>query len=335
MSISDEGEATKMTDIFHWLLSGLVRLVLAILAAAARFLSVFFCTTLAAGYYHIGRTRRAIVMDNLRTAFGEEKSADELRTVAKNFYRNMGLFIVEFARIGKLDEEYVKDNVTFKGLSHIDEALSKGKGVVLLTAHFANWELLGAVLAIRGYRLSTVARPLGNRFLNDYLDSTRIAHGNGVIEKKRAIRHMMELLKDGGTVGILLDQRTNLKEGVMVDFFGRPAPTSKGLAAVVARSGTPVVPVFMLRDGMSKFTVECAPPVEVVSTGDKEADIVENTRRFSLVIESYIRKRPDHWLWFHSRWAKSWIGEEKRRKRKEKKNRERDRLRRASRGRLG
>ena len=334
------GRSTALRDLGDGVVYLVLRAVLAFIGFLPRSAAVRFSLFLSAVDYHLAPLRRSIVMDNLALAFGSDKSGDksegksddELRSIAKRFYSNMGLFVAEFARMRNLDERYVEEKVTFRGLNHIDDALAKGKGVVLLTAHFGNWELLGAVLALKGYRLSTVARPLGNRFLNGYLDRTRLVYGNGVIEKKRAIRRMMELLREGRIVGILLDQRTNLKEGVMVDFFGRPAPTSKGLAAVVARTSTPVVPVFMLREDATRFVVECAAPVETVSTGDAEADVAENTARFTRVIESYIRRRPDHWLWFHSRWGKSRLAEEKRRRRKVKKNRERERAAKASGG---
>jgi KDO2-lipid IV(A) lauroyltransferase len=226
---------------------------------------------------------KEMVFRNMRTAFGQEKTEEEMFDIAKALYGNMGFFIMEFARLPRLNGSYVDRFITFDGLENIDRALKRGHGVALLTAHFGNWELLGAAMALKGYRLNNIARPFDNRYVNAFIEKARSRFGNTIINKKHSLRKMMDILKENGCLGILLDQRSSRGEGVRVDFFGRPALTNKGLAAVVMRTGAAVLPIFMVREDTFKHRVICEGPIEVVNTGNQDFDIRENTQRFTTV----------------------------------------------------
>lgn len=217
---------------------------------------------------------------------------------------NLGLALVEFARLGRLGRDNIGDYVIFEGAEHLKTGLKAGKGVVVLTAHFGSWELLNAALALNGFALSAVMRELENPYMDAYIRAMRKNFGGEVIGRGGALRGMIEALKQGGIIGVLLDQRPPKKDAVMVEFFGRPAPTAKGLAAIAMRSSAAVVPVFIVREDGFRHRVICDEPVEVVDTGDKDADILENTQRFTSAIEKFVRLYPDHWLWLHSRWGR-------------------------------
>ncbi len=256
------------------------------------------------GAYMVPLRRKSLALENLRLSLGDEKSEAELEAILKGMYVNTGMSLVEFARLGRVDEEYVNRHVSFEGFTEMDAALNEGKGVVLLTAHFGNWELLSAALALKGYRLSAVARPLDNKYFDVYTRTQRESRGNSVIDRSSGLRKMLGVIKDNGILGILLDQRTSRKEAVEVEFFGRKAPTSKGLAAIVAKTGTPVLPVFIVRTGGADHKIVCEKPIELASTDDDKRDIIENTQKFTEAIEQMIRIYPDHWFWFHSRWSR-------------------------------
>ncbi|MDH4228065.1 MAG: lysophospholipid acyltransferase family protein [Deltaproteobacteria bacterium] len=259
---------------------------------------------MAALVYALMPFRRRMVMENIKKAFGDKLSDAEVLSIVKSFYSKLGMSVAEVARLKSFGPEYFSSHVEFEGNEHADAALKQGKGVVFLSAHFGNWELLSAALALKGYRMTAVARPIDNKHVNRYLETVRRAFGTSIIEKENALRKMIELLKSGGILGILLDQRSSRREGVEVDFFGAMAYTNKGLAALVQRTGSPVVPVFMRRIGTDKHRVMFGKPVEVVSTGDREAYIIENTARFAKAIEKFIALYPDEWFWFHSRWER-------------------------------
>ncbi len=259
--------------------------------------------------FALGGSRKRMILDNIVRAFGGEKTRADAEFIASSLYKNVGMSFMEFARLGLGGAEYLERSVTFEGLSNIDKALESKKGVVLLSAHFGNWELLNLAVINRGYNVSVVARPLDNPYIDNYIKGLRTAGDNEVIDKKNAVRKMIGLLRANRILGILLDQRASRRDGVVVDFFGIPALTSKALAAIVAKTGSTVMPVFIRRAGRDResrgrHVVMCGDPLEIVSTGDKEADVLENTRRFALAIEKYIRLYPDEWFWFHSRWER-------------------------------
>ncbi len=254
--------------------------------------------------YSLSRGLRRRAELNLERAFGEEKSPEEIEAILKAMYRNLGLSFVEFLRYRKIDANYIDSHVEFQGLEHIEKGLEKGHGVVLLTAHFGNWELLHMALALKGFRLSAVARPIDNTYVDGFINRARTYYGNTIIEKRNALKRLVQVLKNNGIVLVLLDQRASTTEGVVVNFFNIPASTHKGIAGMVRRTGSTVVPVFMHRTGTWKHRVICRPPVELVITDNREADMVENTQHFTTIIEQMIREHPEEWFWFHSRWER-------------------------------
>ncbi len=254
--------------------------------------------------YRLGGSRRRLALSNIRRAFGDSKSEDEVSAIAAGMFRSLGMMVVEFARLGSVDKAYIDKYVSFEGIEHFEHAAKRGKGAVCLTAHYDNWELLNAALSMRGFPMGVVARPLDNPYLNAYTEKVRSAFGGRVIEKTNALRGMLGLLKDNGVLGILLDQRSSTKEGVMVDFFGTPASTSKGLAAIARKTDSLVIPVFIRRLNGPYHKVECMEPVRLVSTANKLEDMRENTQRFTRAIEDYVRRYPDQWFWLHSRWER-------------------------------
>ncbi|VAW35985.1 Lipid A biosynthesis lauroyl acyltransferase [hydrothermal vent metagenome] len=254
--------------------------------------------------YRLAGSRRTLALSNIRRAFGAGKSEAEVRRIAAAMFRSLGMALVEFARLGSVDKAYIDKYVSFEGLEYLERAAQRGKGTVCLTAHYDNWELLNAALSLKGYPMGVVARPLDNPYLNSYTAAVRSAFGGRVIGKANALRGMLGILKGNGVLGILLDQRSSTKEGVMVDFFGTPASTSKGLAGIAIKTDTVVIPVFIRRLHGPYHKVECMVPVELARSGDRAEDIKENTRRFTRAIEDYIRRYPDQWFWLHSRWER-------------------------------
>ncbi len=259
---------------------------------------------LGAVCYRLVGSRRRLALSNIRRAFGDTKSDVEVRAIVSGMFRSLGMMLVEFARLESVDKAYIDKYVSFEGLEHLERAVQRGKGTVCLTAHYDNWELLNAALSLQGFPMGVVARPLDNPYLNSYAEKVRSAFGGRVIDKTNALREMLGLLKGNGVLGILLDQRSSTKEGVMVDFFGTPASTSKGLAAIVLKTDTVVIPVFIRRLNGPYHKVECMEPVKLVQSGNRAEDNRENTQRFTRVIEDYVRLYPEQWFWLHSRWER-------------------------------
>ena len=184
------------------------------------------------------------------------------------------------------------------------ECRKQGKGVLILTGHIGAWELSSFAHALYGYPLHFMARPLDNQRIDALVNSYRCASGNRAIFKNESARVMLKILKDAGTIGILADQNTMPDEAVFVDFFGKPASTTTGIARVALHTDAAVVPGYAVWDeSIQKYRLRFEPAMDLVRTGDVERDVRENTQRFTKVIEDIIRKYPDQCVWVHGRWS--------------------------------
>lgn len=258
-------------------------------------------------FYHLSPRQRLIALQNLKYAF-PEKTMDERIKIVKGVFDNLAVVMAEFFEIPWITKETVHQWVEFEGLEHLEQSLAKGKGVLSVVAHFGNWEMMTmAFPLVAGRPIQIVYRPLDNAMLDNLFGYARTLHGNTLLPKEGAGRTITRLLAENKAIGILSDQNMDTREGVFVDFFGRPACTAVGTAVLARRTGAPVHPAFMFRksDGMYKFVIE--PAVDLVCTDDYEADLRENTQRFTKVIEEYVRRYPEQWFWIHQRWkTKPW-----------------------------
>ena len=193
--------------------------------------------------------------------------------------------------------------IRIDGLEHVRSVMDQHGRALLLTAHLGNWELLPVACRLTGYRLSVVLRPLDAPWLDRLARRMRERSGVDLIDKRSALRPVLRALAEGAMVGILLDQNASRREGVFVPFFGHPASTSKSMAVLALRTGTPIVPAFIRREDAGAHRVVVGPPLAPPrSEGDVEAAIVALTARCTEAIEAAIRKTPEQWLWMHDRW---------------------------------
>ena len=266
--------------------------------SAARFVGASFA---AAAYAGRPRLRRA-AMFNLCLAFPEWTDAQRRRAV-RGMVRQIGWMAGEFSQFPKYTRERIKEIVVVDGFENFDAARRRGKGVLFLTGHMSAWELAPFAQALYGYPLHFLVRPIANRRVDALINSYRCRSGNQPIEKNRSARAILKILADGGTVGVLADHNTDIEESVFVDFFGVSASTTSGLARIALRTDAAVVPGFLFWDkARQKYCLQFQPAVDLVRTGDEEADVVENTARFTRAIEDFVRAHPDQWLWVHRRW---------------------------------
>jgi KDO2-lipid IV(A) lauroyltransferase len=247
---------------------------------------------------------------NLRLAFPDWSAAQRRRTI-RRLIRQIGWMGAEFAHFPKFTRANIERIMLLEGFENFAAAQSRGKGVLFLTAHMSAWELAPFGQALYGYPLHFLARPIENGRVNELVNRYRCLSGNQPINKNQSARTILSVLRSGGTVGILADHNTSADEGVFVDFFGVPACTTTGLARVALRTDAAVVPGFLSWDqGLRKYRLRFDSLVEVVRTGNDDADIRENTARFTRIIEEWVRRQPDQWLWVHKRWKTRPPGEE-------------------------
>jgi Kdo2-lipid IVA lauroyltransferase/acyltransferase len=265
---------------------------------AARFVGASF---VRAAYWLRPPLRRA-AMFNLELAF-PEWTEERKQEVIRGMIRQIGWMAGEFSQFPKYTREGIKDIVVVDGAENFDAARRRGKGVIFLTGHMSAWELSPFAHALYGNPLHFLVRPVANARVDELINRYRCLSGNQPIEKNRSARAILKVLGEGGTVGILADHNTSWGEGVFVNFFGVPACTTSGLARIALRTDAAVVPGFLSWDEeQKKYRLMFSPEIQLARTGDEEADVTANTAKFTSVIEDYIRKFPDQWLWVHKRW---------------------------------
>ncbi len=258
--------------------------------------------TLGLCFYLLAGRRLKVAHRNLELAL-PHLSAAERRKILRGVFRNLSRMLAEFTHFPRYTRENVSRTVTYDGFENYAAAVSRGRGVLYLTGHLGAWELGAFAQSVYGHPLHVVIRALDNPYLNDLVNRYRSLAGNRIIEKRNFLRGILEALRNNQAVGILMDQNSSLSEGVFVDFFGIPACTSSGMAKIALRTGAAVVPAFAFwEESWGKYRLRFDPPLELISTGDEERDVRENTQLFTRVLEEYIRRYPDQWLWIHRRW---------------------------------
>ncbi len=239
---------------------------------------------------------------NLQIAFPEWSDAQR-KTVVRGMLRNLGWMAAEFARFPKYPKENIEQVVVLDGHENFLEGQRRGKGVIYLTGHIGAWELSSFAHALYGFPLHYMARRIDNPRIDALVNGYRSLPGNRPIFKNESARVVLKVLRDAGTIGILADQNTMPEEAVFVDFFGKKASTTTGMARVALHTDAAVVPGYAVWDErIRKYRLSFEPPVELVRTGDTERDVLENTQKFTKVIEEIIRKYPEQWIWVHGRW---------------------------------
>jgi len=242
-------------------------------------------------------------LDNLRYIFGDALSDSEMVAINGRTISHFTQMLFEAPHILRLTSRNLDRYVVFDNEEAITRAVNKGKGVFILTGHFGNWELMSAATALRiGSRTAVVVRPADFDPVDRVLTTLRSRFGTEIIPKRRAMKKLLSAEKENKVIGILMDQNVDWYEGVFVPFMGKPACTNKGLALVALRTGSPVIPMFSVREPDGRFRIIFEDEVVLKRTGDKIKDVEENTFIFNQIIEKYVREYPDHWFWFHKRW---------------------------------
>ena len=252
--------------------------------------------------FHLARRQRKAGLWNLQMAF-PELSNEERQRILRRSFENLGRLLVEFSHFPELDKDNIAHFVIHDGLENYLEGLRRGRGIIFMTAHFGAWELSSFAHSVYGYPLKFVVRPIDNSRVDALIARYRCLGGNVPIQRRSAGRDILTALRHNEAVGILFDQNTTRDEGIFADFFGTPAATTPAIATFAQRTGAAVIPGFLIwEEKLGKHRLRFDPPVELINTGDHARDVLENTKVFNRILEGYVRKYPDHWLWIHRRW---------------------------------
>ena len=249
--------------------------------------------------YRFWGSKRKVALENLKEAIskGAITASGPPEKIALGCFKNLGISFVELVKVYYGLGGSILDGVAYKGLKNYKAAASAGRGVIFITAHTGNWELLALKSGMEIGPLQVVARPLDNPFLNRFLERARARYGNKIVYKKGALRTLLASLKAGGLVGILMDQAVLKEEGRIVEFLGRGAWTTRMPVLLAKRTGAAVFPAFIRRTPAGhEITVY---PETGLSGTEEEA-----LRRLNLAIEQHVKENPSEWLWIHKRWKR-------------------------------
>jgi Kdo2-lipid IVA lauroyltransferase/acyltransferase len=249
----------------------------------------------------LSRLRR-VGYRNLQVAFSDLPPA-ERTAILRAEYRSLGWQLAEFCQMRKYTPENTREFLSYEGLDYYLAARDAGQGVLILTGHLGAWELSSFYHSLMGYPMSMVIRRLDNELVDRLVNDIRCQHGNKVVHKDDFARGLIAAMRQGETVGILMDTNMTPPQGLFVDFFGTPACTASGMARVALKTGAAVLPGFLLwEESSQRYVLRFGKQLELIRSDDNEADILANTAMFTKVLEEYIRQYPKQWLWLHRRW---------------------------------
>lgn len=250
----------------------------------------------------LGATRRA--RDNLVAAYPDMPAA-EIEAIITDMWDNLGRTVAEYPHLDAFRMRGENPRIRVEGLEHVQAARDGGKGIIFLSGHFANWEIMPITAADYGVEGGTVYRPVNNPYVDAWTVKQRTANGPKEVVSKGAqgTRRIFTLLRGGKSIFILVDQKTN--EGIPVPFFGRTAMTTPAPAVLALKLGAVLLPVSNSRAGGARFRVTVHPPIAVTPSSDHDRDVLAVTQAINEVLEKSVRSRPSQWLWIHRRWPRS------------------------------
>jgi len=264
--------------------------------------AIFLSQILGRLAYFILPEDRKTTLKNLKFALGNIYSEKDLRKIALEVFENIAKNFAEVARFKSLFWEDLKTRVKIEGEEYWNQAFQKGKGVIAVTGHMGNFELLTAYFSLNGYKVTVLSREVYDPRLDELLKRNRKLVGVETLSAKEDTRKVIRVLKRGETLGITPDQDSKKYRGVFVDFFGKKANTPVGPALLHLRYGSPIVPIALLRNGKDKYIIKIRKPIYFEPKKIDDENIKEITQRYTKDLEQIIRQNPSQWVWMHKRW---------------------------------
>ena len=244
--------------------------------------------------------RRKVALENLRRAFPKNNEAQN-RGIALSLYQNLGKNLAELLRFKISGCQSLKDKVDLRNTEYFDQVLKNGRGGILVSGHFGNWEAHAAAIANSGYHFSVVVYPQHNKYVDEALNSLRRSKNVNIIFKKDATREVLTALRQNHFVAMLSDQDAG-QDGVFVDFLGQKASTTKGPAVFALKTGAAIITGAIVRQEGGRHIGYLNPPFYADPKNEKQAEILRLTTLFTSQLEQFVISHPDHWYWVHKRW---------------------------------
>lgn len=257
----------------------------------------FFVAKLA---YQFDRNRKQVIRQNLTFAFGDTLSEVERDEIERYCYRNLALNFLQAMENRRNDRSYLNSKVRFKNTEVVERLIEEKRGIIFISAHFGNWEIGASALADLIIPTLSIYKSLNNKAFEPYMIESRARHQMHMVEKSGALKHLSRSLKKSESVSLMIDQASNARNGVKVNFFGHPTYHSSTPALLSQKYNAPIVALYIHTDDEENYTITFEEPIEV--EGNDEASIIEATQRQADGLEKIIRSNPKFWFWCHKRW---------------------------------
>jgi len=266
-------------------------------------IGVLALKSLAYVFYLFDKKQRTIAYENIRNAYGDELSDSQIRRIVRSTYLHFALVWVDFVKLPQIvNTNNWQNYFEVEGLEFAQKAQEEGKGVIFVTGHVGNWEVLGYAFEFFFQPLNSIAKHLKNPFVDRFMKRLREEGRQKIIFTENASREIIRVLRNNKSLGILVDQNAR-ENNIFVDFFGQKAATTRSVATISLKTGAPIIMGFLRRtDRKYRFKITLSEPVQIEKTGNLEKDILNLTQRYTTLIESRIREHPHEWLWMHRRW---------------------------------
>ena len=288
--------------IKNWFLFRLITSIISLLNFIPRNSAIALAGFLGKLSYFLIAPARRKTIENLKLAFGKEIDEDRIKEIAFQVFVNLAKNVADAVGLKKIKWDDVDKITEIEGLEYFDTAYRRGKGVIGFTGHIGNFELMAAYFSLRGYKLSVIGREVYDPRLDRLLVKNRESVGLKNIPTSAGAKPLLRVLRNGEFLGILADQDSSRVRGVFIDFFGRPARTPVGPVLLAYKTGSPIVPMAIIRIEKNRYRIIVKPPVELAFSDNREKDVIDTLQRCTDVLESIIREHPEQWLWMHDRW---------------------------------
>ena len=291
---------SKISDFVQYIS---LKTLVAVIRLIPLHIGVLVLKSLAYLFYLFDKKQRKIAYENLRNAYGDELSDIQIRKIIRSNYLHFALVWLDFVKLPRIvNTSNWQNYFQVEGLEFARKARKEGKGIIFVTGHVGNWEVLGCAFDFFFHPLHSIAKHLKNPFVDRFLTRLREEGRQKIIFAEDASREIIRVLRNNKFLGILVDQNAR-ENNIFVDFFGQKAATTRSVATISLKMGAPIIMSFLRRTNRKyKFKITLSKPIQIERTGNLEKDILSLTQRYTTIIESRIREHPHEWLWMHRRW---------------------------------
>jgi len=288
----------------NWLIYRFILVLIGFLNSLPRRLSLFIGGSLGKLAYLILPESRSTTLQNLKIAF-PDLGTGSIKKISLKVFESLGRNAVDAIRLPKMSWEEIQKITKVEGIEHLEKAYSQGRGVMGVTGHIGNFELLAAYVSLRGYKLSAIGRELYDPRLDELLIKNRQKMGVQNIYSTAGVKEVIRVLNSGRMIGVLIDQDTSRVKGIYVDFFGRKARTPVGPVILALKLDVPIVPMAVIQTREGNYKIFVQEEIKPQAGRTKEENIYHLTQKCTEFLEQVIREYPDQWVWMHKRWLRT------------------------------